>query len=272
MPKHLKKRILKKPSLPLLKSRPVRLSCKPIQVYSIKRQPWLDMANVPIIVALDLPTLEGALELVDRLPQVEWWKVGPHLFCATGPAVIHALKDRGKRLFLDLKLHDIPSVVAHACGTVAGYGVDMLTLHAAGGSQMLAQSAQAVAATDCRLLAVTLLTSLDPQQVRQELRIEDPVLEQVTHWARMAQDCGIHGAVSAGLEVKTLRQACGDDFVLVTPGIRDVQVDEVGDQSRVLGPAEAVQMGSNYLVVGRPITRSQDPAAAFARFQANSVI
>ncbi len=228
-------------------------------------------------MALDVDDLEQALALVDRIPAVSQWKVGPHLFTVTGPAIVTALKQRGKRVFLDLKLHDIPSVVAHACGTVAGYGVDLLTLHASGGSLMLRESAQAVAGSQCRLLAVTLLTSLDPEQVRQELHISESVTDYALHLAQMAQRSGIHGAVCSGQEVTQLRAACGPDFVLVTPGIREHGADsspdpsdnpsrvQSRDQSRVLTPAQAIQMGSDLLVVGRPITQAEDPNAAFAR-------
>ncbi len=224
-------------------------------------------------MALDVDDLASALALVDRIPAVTQWKVGPHLFTVTGPAIITALKERGKRVFLDLKLHDIPSVVAHACGTVAGYGVELLTLHASGGSVMLRESAQAVAGSRCRLLAVTLLTSLDPEQVRQELHISEPVIDHVLHLAQIAQGAGIHGAVCSGQEVARLRVACGPDFALVTPGIRDLDTDHSEhqspdrspDQSRVLSPVQAIQRGSDLLVVGRPITQAKDPNAAFAR-------
>ncbi|MGF1576238.1 MAG: orotidine-5'-phosphate decarboxylase [Cyanophyceae cyanobacterium] len=219
-----------------------------------------------IYVALDVDSLEAALALVDGLPQVTGWKVGPHLFTVTGPEVIHALKARHKRVFLDLKLHDIPSVVAHACGTIAGYGVDLLTLHASGGSEMLKTSATAVQGSGCQLLAVTLLTSLSPDQVRDQLHIADPVIDHAVHLAQLAQSCGIPGAVCSGQEVSALRQVCGSDFLLVTPGIRDPELDQRGDQSRVLSPAQAIQMGSDVLVIGRPITQSANPAAAFARF------
>lgn len=220
-----------------------------------------------ICVALDVDGLASALALVDRIPTVSQWKVGPHLFTITGPAIITALKERGKRVFLDLKLHDIPSVVAHACGTVAGYGVELLTLHASGGSVMLRESAQAVAGSDCRLLAVTLLTSLDPDQVRQELHISESVIDHALHLAHLAQHAGIHGAVCSGQEVARLRAACGPNFVLVTPGIReaDSSPKPSEDQSRVLTPAQAIQMGSDLVVVGRPITQAEDPSAAFAR-------
>ncbi|NJO86138.1 MAG: orotidine-5'-phosphate decarboxylase [Synechococcaceae cyanobacterium RM1_1_27] len=219
-----------------------------------------------VIIALDLPTAAQALALVDRLPDVVWWKVGLELYTAAGPAVITALKARGKRVFLDLKLHDIPSVVARACGTIATYGVDLLTLHASGGSDMLKTSATAVQGSDCQLLAVTLLTSLSPEQVRSQLQIAEPVIDHALHLAQLAQSCGIPGAVCSGQEVAALRKACGSDLLLVTPGIRDPELDQVGDQNRVLSPAQAIQMGSNYLVIGRPITQAVDPAATFARF------
>ncbi|NJL98380.1 MAG: orotidine-5'-phosphate decarboxylase [Synechococcaceae cyanobacterium SM2_3_2] len=219
-----------------------------------------------IYVALDVNSLQEALALVDGLPQVTGWKVGPHLFTITGPEVIHALKARHKRVFLDLKLHDIPSVVARACGTIATYGVDLLTLHASGGSDMLKTSATAVQGSDCQLLAVTLLTSLSPEQVRSQLQIAEPVIDHALHLAQLAQSCGIPGAVCSGQEVAALRKACGSDLLLVTPGIRDPELDQVGDQNRVLSPAQAIQMGSNYLVIGRPITQAVDPAATFARF------
>jgi orotidine-5'-phosphate decarboxylase len=173
-----------------------------------------------LIVALDTPSQEQALEWVDSLPQVLWWKVGLELFTAAGSSILQALKERGKRIFLDLKLHDIPHTVGRATEVAVGYGVDLLTVHAAGGSAMLRSAVAAAQGSSCRLLAVTLLTSLSPPQVRQELGIEMDPADYVLHLARLAQAQGFTGLVCSPQEVSRLRQALGPEVLLVTPGIR----------------------------------------------------
>lgn len=153
------------------------------------------MQGSRLIVALDTASWEQALKWVDRLPQVLWWKVGLELFTAVGPQILQALKERGKRIFLDLKLHDIPHTVGRAAQVAVGYGVDLLTVHAAGGSAMLRAAVAATQGSSCRLLAVTLLTSLGPDQVRQELGVERDPGDYVLQLARLALDQGVSGLV-----------------------------------------------------------------------------
>ncbi|MEN9226050.1 MAG: orotidine-5'-phosphate decarboxylase [Thermostichus sp. HHBFW_bins_43] len=221
-----------------------------------------------LIIALDTPSLEQALQWVDCLPQVLWWKVGLELFTAVGSPILRALKERGKRIFLDLKLHDIPNTVGRATQVAVGYGVDLLTLHASGGSAMLRAAVEAAQSSPCRLLAVTLLTSLSPEQLQQELCIEADPAGYALHLAQLAQAQGLTGLVCSPQEVARLRQALGPEVLLVTPGIRlprsaadhDPMED---DQQRIWTPAKALQAGADYLVVGRPVTAARDPVIAF---------
>ncbi|MFS8882689.1 orotidine-5'-phosphate decarboxylase [Synechococcus sp. R55.3] len=225
-----------------------------------------------LIIALDTPSQEQALGWVDSLPQVLWWKVGLELFTAAGSPILQALKERGKRIFLDLKLHDIPHTVGRATEVAVSYGVDLLTVHAAGGSAMLRAAVAAAQGSSCRLLAVTLLTSISPSQVRQELGIEMDPADYVLHLARLAQAQGLTGVVCSPQEVSRLRQALGSEILLVTPGIRLSQAsggDGEDDQQRICTPDEALRAGADYLVVGRPITAAPDPVAALRRFQAS---
>ncbi len=224
-----------------------------------------------LIVALDTSSWEQAVGWVDALPQVLWWKVGLELFSAAGSSILQALKERGKRIFLDLKLHDIPHTVGRATEVAVGYGVDLLTVHACGGSAMLRAAVAAAQGSSCRLLAVTLLTSLGPDQVRQELGIEREPGDYVLQLARLALDQGVKGLVCSPQEVGRLRQALGPEVLLVTPGIRlsDAKAGDGGDdQQRICTPDQALRAGADYLVVGRPILAAPDPVAAWRRFQA----
>ncbi|WP_244349901.1 orotidine-5'-phosphate decarboxylase [Thermostichus vulcanus] len=224
-----------------------------------------------LIVALDTDSLEQALEWVDLLPQVLWWKVGSELFTAVGSPILQALKERGKRIFLDLKLHDIPNTVGRATRVAVSYGVDLLTIHASGGSAMMRAAAEAAQSSSCRLLAVTLLTSLSPEQVQQELGIGEDPADYILHLAQLAQAQGLTGLVCSPQEVSRLRQAFGSEVLLVTPGIRfsptntgnDALHRLEDDQQRIWTPARALQAGADYLVVGRPVTAAPDPVAAF---------
>lgn len=215
-----------------------------------------------IIVALDTGSLPTAIHLLDLLPDVLWWKVGLELFTAVGPVILQELKQRQKRIFLDIKLYDIPNTVAGATRSAVAHGVDMLTLHGSGGRYMLQAAVTAAKASHCQLLAVTVLTSLSPEQLRDELQVKMPLPEYVAELAYLAAQQGLAGAVCSPHEVAAVRQRCGSNFILVTPGIRDVSPLE--DQTRVLTPQAALQAGANYLVVGRPVTAAVDPAAAFA--------
>lgn len=221
------------------------------------------------IVALDLPTADEAISLVDRLGEaIGWYKVGAPLFTRSGPAVIEELHARGKRVFLDLKYHDIPNTVAQAVDAAAELGVAMLTLHAAGGASMLRAAREAVGSDGPRLLGVTLLTSFTAEDIEQvwdkELR---SMREEVARLAALAAECELDGVVASALEAEALKRRHGEDFLVVTPGIRPAG-SLVGDQVRTATPAEAVRAGSDFLVVGRPVIAAPDPVAAASRIEA----
>ncbi|MGC6455320.1 MAG: orotidine-5'-phosphate decarboxylase [Coraliomargaritaceae bacterium] len=216
-----------------------------------------------LILALDVPTREEALALLDRLDgSVQWIKVGLQLFTAYGPDFVRQVADRGHRVFLDLKLHDIPNTVAKAVQSIAALPVEMLTLHAAGGTEMIrwAEEARAEHAPHLHLLGVTVLTSMNDQQLR-EINVQAPAEAQVLHLARMACQAGIQGLVCSPLEITPVRQTIGSDPILVTPGIRPAG-SASDEQKRILTPAQAAAAGSDYIVVGRPILKAPDPAAA----------
>jgi orotidine-5'-phosphate decarboxylase len=222
-----------------------------------------------IIVPLDVPTKAQAIALLDQLPQVTFWKVGLELFVSAGPDILTELKNRQKKIFLDLKFHDIPNTVAGACRAAAHYGVDLLTLHATCGHEAL-QAAQTAAVEGAaasgnavpNLLAITVLTSLNARSLAFDLKIPLELPEYALHMALLAQKSGLAGAVCSPQEVEQLRQTCRDRFLLVCPGIRPIGSD-AGDQRRTLTPRAAIAAGANYLVIGRPITAAADPALAF---------
>ena len=223
-------------------------------------------ATVPIL-ALDVPGAREALLLAERLPRAEFVKVGLQLFTAAGPDVVRALRGLGKRIFLDLKLHDIPNTVAHAVESAAGLGVELLTVHASGGRAMLRAAAKAAGGSGegPALLAVTMLTSLSAAELaeawgREGVRPED----EVPRLAALAAETGIDGVVASVHELPAIRARTGDALRVVTPGIRLVG-DDPGDQSRVATPAEATRLGADYLVIGRSVSAAADPAAAFDR-------
>jgi orotidine-5'-phosphate decarboxylase len=219
-------------------------------------------ARERVIVALDVSDSAAALELAGRLGDfVQWFKVGLELYLSAGNQIVHALKDRGYSVFLDLKLHDIPNTVAGAVRSAAMAGADMLTLHASGGPAMLAAAAEAASKLHSapKLLAVSVLTSMDAEQLR-AIGVPSSPAEQVLRLARLASEAGISGLVASSVAVAALRAAF-PDFTLVIPGIRPAG-SSVGDQKRVATPAAAVRAGADYLVIGRPITQAADPAAA----------
>ncbi|QLE58867.1 orotidine-5'-phosphate decarboxylase [Nostoc sp. TCL26-01] len=229
------------------------------------------MTTNKIIVALDVADEESAIALIDKLESVTFWKVGLELFTSSGPSILKILKSRQKRIFLDLKFHDIPNTVAGACRAAAGYGVDLLTIHATSGRDALKAAQQAVqeGATQAgveppKLIAVTLLTSISARQLAFDLKIPLELPEYALQMALMAQEVGLDGAVCSPQEVAQLRQICGDDFVLVCPGVRPTWA-ESGDQKRSLTPAQAIQSGADYLVIGRPITAAAAPELAWKR-------
>lgn len=214
-----------------------------------------------IIVALDLPTAAEALDLVDRLgDDVGFYKVGAPLFTRVGPTIVEELNDRGKRVFLDLKYHDIPNTVAQAVAAAAALDVELLTLHASGGSAMLRAAREVVNRGEGpKLLGVTLLTSFSAAEVEEvwdkELR---SLREEVARLAAVAADAGLDGVIASALEAEALKRRHGQEFLVITPGIRPAG-HLAGDQARIATPAEAVRAGSDYLVIGRPVTSATDP-------------
>ena len=213
-------------------------------------------------MALDVPDMAAAMALAARLdPKACRVKVGSELFTAAGPAVVAALHERGFEVFLDLKYHDIPNTVAGACRAAARLGVWMLNVHASGGEAMMRAAREAVAgvARPPIVIGVTVLTSLADADLAQ-VGFPGSARDNVVRLARLARASGLEGVVCSAQEVTALRQATGGDFVLVTPGIR-LAADAPGDQARVVTPSEAVRLGADYLVIGRSITASPDPAA-----------
>jgi orotidine-5'-phosphate decarboxylase len=224
------------------------------------------MISDRIIVPLDVPSLKDAIALLDRLPQVSFWKVGLELFVAEGASILTVLKERQKRIFLDLKFHDIPNTVAGACRSAKAYNVDLLTIHATAGRQALQAAVQAVSQDNSRpqLLAITLLTSLNSRELAFDLKIPLELPEYTLQMALLAKESGLDGAVCSPQEVAQLRQVCGNDFLLVCPGVRP-SWSLTGDQRRVMTPEAAIKAGANYLVVGRPITAAANPVEAWER-------
>ncbi len=218
-----------------------------------------------VIIALDVPTLDQAVGLVDSLGErTEFYKVGLELFTAEGPAAVRALRGRDKRVFLDLKLNDIPYTVARAVARARDLEVDLLTLHATGGRPMMEAAAEA-AGGHLTLLGVTVLTSMTASDVEDSWgRAVDSIEEEVVRLARFVQESGVGGVVASVLEAAPIRDALGTDLVVVTPGIR-LAGDDTHDQARVSTPAEAVAAGADYLVVGRSVTQAPDPVEALRR-------
>ncbi|MGK7936267.1 MAG: orotidine-5'-phosphate decarboxylase [Xenococcaceae cyanobacterium] len=219
-----------------------------------------------IIVPLDVPNLEDAIELVNKLSQVTFWKVGLELFVSAGSDILQFLQDKEKRIFLDLKFHDIPNTVAGACRSASKYGVDLLTLHATMGRKALQSAVEAtsIAEKPPKLLAITLLTSLNSRDLAFDLKIPVELPEYALKMALLAKESGIDGAVCSPHEVNQLRQVCGDDFLLVCPGVRPSWA-VAGDQKRVMTPAQAIAAGADYLVIGRPITQAENPVEAWSK-------
>ena len=222
----------------------------------------------PILVALDVESAESALASAARVRgAVGGLKIGKQLFTAEGPALVRSLVERGDRIFLDLKYHDIPNTVAGAIRAATALGVWMVNVHASGGLKMMQAARQAAdesAATSGRrplVIGVTVLTSMDEDALR-SVGVSRPVAEQVGALAAMAQDAGLDGVVASPHEIAVIRMRCGPDFQIVTPGIRSGPPVAGDDQARTLSAAEAVALGANYLVIGRPILKAADPAAA----------
>ncbi len=233
-----------------------------------------EQAKEKIIVALDVPTRAQALELVAKLyDDVGAFKIGMQLYNAEGPSIVHDIQKQGGKVFIDLKLHDIPNTVAEATKVLTGLQAFIMTLHASGGKKMLAAAAQSArenvpeSGRKPLVVAVTVLTSLSQQEFTDEIGIERPIAEQVVNWAKLAQAAGLDGVVASPQEIDVIRQACGKDFVIITPGIRPLWA-AANDQSRIMTPKQAVEAGADYLVIGRPITAQPDQAEAAKRIVA----
>ena len=223
-----------------------------------------------IIVALDEPTWADAELIVNQLgSRADFYKVGLQLFTSAGPAAVEKVKSSGAKVFLDLKLHDIPNTVASAVKSAVALGVDLCTIHLSGGPEMCAAAVEA-AGDRLTVLGVTVLTSSNEATLR-AVGIETPVAKQVSRLARMGFDAGLRGFVASPLEVamlrEVLREELGSDPVLVIPGVRPAGAD-VGDQKRIATPADVVRAGATHLVIGRPITRAENPAAAYDKILA----
>lgn len=216
------------------------------------------MHDPRIIVALDFSSAEDALRLAERLePSICRLKVGKELFTAAGPNLVEKLMLKGFDIFLDLKFHDIPNTVANACKAAAHLGVWMINVHALGGRKMLMAAREAIAQGSTKLIAVTLLTSMDQNDLA-DIGLQGNPEQIVVRLARLAKGCALDGVVCSALEAANLRQQIGEDFCLVTPGIRPFN-DRADDQKRITTPLQAIQNGANYLVIGRPITQADDP-------------
>lgn len=224
------------------------------------------MSSERVIVPLDVATPEAAIALVEMLPGVNFWKVGLQLFVSGGPAILQELRSRQKRIFLDLKFHDIPNTVAGACSSALHHEVDLLTIHSTAGRAALKAAVEAVsvAPSPPKLLAITVLTSLNWRQLAFDLKIPLELPEYALQMALMAQESGLAGAVCSPQEASQLRRVCGDEFLLVCPGVRP-QWSTVGDQRRIMTPQKAIKAGANYLVIGRPITAAPDPVEAWEK-------
>lgn len=221
-----------------------------------------------VIIACDFSSAEETFRFLDKFTgRKPFVKIGMELYYAAGPDIVRELKKRGHPVFLDLKLHDIPNTVKRAMAVLSGLGADIVNLHAAGTSAMMKAALEGLTRADGArplLIAVTQLTSTDQAALESDILIEKPLEEVVLSYARNAKACGLDGVVCSPLEAGTVHNACGEGFLTVTPGVRFADGDK-GDQKRVTTPAEAKRLGSDYIVVGRPITQAKDPAAAYER-------
>jgi orotidine-5'-phosphate decarboxylase len=226
-------------------------------------------ARERIIIALDLSTDEAALALVRKLsPHARLFKIGLQLYTAAGPDIVRAVRDLGGRVFLDLKLHDIPNTVGRAVERAHSLGVEMQTIHLSGGRAMI-EAAVLAAPPEMLLLGVTVLTSVDQAALR-ETGVDSPMEKQVLRLAQLGVDSGIGGVVASPLEIASLRSTHGSKLQIVTPGIRPRDA-ATNDQKRTLTPAEALRAGADFLVIGRPITAAPDPCAALEQIVADAV-
>ena len=220
--------------------------------------------NRDVIIACDFKDKADTLAFLDKFQEEKpFVKIGMELFYGEGPDIVRAIKDRGHKIFLDLKLHDIPNTVKKAMQNLARLGVDMTNVHAAGTIDMM-RAAKEGLGEDALLIAVTQLTSTTEERMQRELLINAPIADTVAHYARNTKEAGLNGVVCSPLEAALVKEACGRDFVTVTPGIRFADGD-VGDQKRIMTPALARETGTEFIVVGRPITQADDVVAAYRR-------
>jgi len=225
-----------------------------------------------IIVALDVATFDEARQLLDQLGEMPVaFKVGSQLFTSVGPDIIKDIKGRGKTLFLDLKFHDIPNTVARAAEAAVELGVDIFNIHIAGGMEMMRDAAEATKSKAAELgikkpiiLGVTVLTSIDESMFQRVLNTDVSIQDQIVHMAKLAQRAGLDGVVASPQEIKLIRNACGSDFVILTPGVRPEWASK-DDQKRTMIPSQAVAAGADYVVIGRPIRQAPNPVDALRR-------
>ena len=221
-----------------------------------------------VIIACDFDSAEKTFAFLDRFTgRKPFVKIGMELYYAEGPSIVKEIKKRGHKIFLDLKLHDIPNTVGKAMAVLSRLDVDMTNLHAAGTKRMMEAAIKGLTRPDGTrpmLIAVTQLTSTDQESMENDLLIKEPIDKVVMHYAHNAMEAGLDGVVCSPLEAGKVHDTCGSSFVTVTPGVRFADGD-IGDQKRVMTPAEAKKIGSDYIVVGRPITAAEDPVAAYER-------
>ena len=221
-----------------------------------------------VIIACDFSTKKAVMDFLDKFKEEKpFVKIGMELYYAEGPEIVREIKARGHKIFLDLKLHDIPNTVKKAMSVLSHLDVDMTNLHAAGTVAMMEAAIEGLTRPDGTrplLIAVTQLTSTSEERMKSDLLINEPIDKVVMHYASCAKTAGLDGIVCSPLEAGKVHGACGSDFITVTPGVRFAD-GEVGDQVRVMTPAEAKKIGSDYIVVGRPITAAADPVAAYER-------
>ncbi|MFI3324401.1 MAG: orotidine-5'-phosphate decarboxylase [Rikenellaceae bacterium] len=227
-----------------------------------------------VIIACDFASAEQTFAFLDQFTQEKpFVKIGMELFYAEGPAIVREIKARGHQIFLDLKLHDIPNTVKKSMSVLSRLDVDMCNLHAAGTIEMMKAALEGLTRPDGTrplLIAVTQLTSTSEERLRKDLLIETPMNDTIVHYARNAKEAGLDGVVCSPLEAGMVHEACGEEFMTVTPGVRFAD-GELADQVRVTTPARAREIGSDYIVVGRPITAAEDPVAAYRRCVAEFV-
>lgn len=221
-----------------------------------------------VIIACDFADKETALNFLDKFEgRKPFVKIGMELFYAEGPQIVREIKARGHKIFLDLKLHDIPNTVKKSMAVLSRLDVDMCNLHAAGTSRMMEAALEGLTRPDgtrSLLIAVTQLTSTDQEAMERDLLIKEPIDKVVMHYAETAKNAGLDGVVCSPLEAQKVHDICGEKFLTVTPGVRFADGD-IGDQKRVMTPEQAKKIGSDYIVVGRPITAAPDPVAAYER-------